>query len=227
MYTLYIGNKNYSSWSLRPWLLMRELKLPFEERLAVFEAEATFEKFRAFSPTGRVPCLVDGETTVWDSLSIVEYLAERHDGVWARDARARAWSRSASAEMHSGFSTLRNICSMNCGIRVRLHEKPKALFADIARLNELFGEGLKRHGGPFLAGRDFSAVDAFFAPVAFRQQTYALNFEPTAGAYLQRLRELPNMRSWYADALKEKWRDEPHDIESRAAGVWTEDLRAT
>ena len=226
MYALYIGNKNYSSWSLRPWLLMRERGIAFEERLAMFEAEATFGKFRAFSPTGRVPCLVDGETTVWDSLSIVEYLAERHDGVWVRDARARAWSRSAAAEMHSGFNALRSSCSMNCGIRVRLHEMPPALLADIARINELFAEGIARFGGPFLAGREFSAVDAFFAPVAFRQQTYGLKLEPVAGAYLQRLRDLPNMRAWYADGLKETWRDEPHDVETRAAGVLTEDLRA-
>src|SRR5262249_35823818 len=130
MYTLYIGNKNYSSWSLRPWLLMTELKIPFAERLERFDGKGSFEKFRAFSPPGRVPCLVDGEPTVWDSLSITEYLAERHDGVWSREARARAFGRSASAEMHSGFSTLRNICSMNCGIRVRLNQQPPALLSD-------------------------------------------------------------------------------------------------
>ena len=115
---------------------------------------------------------------------------------------------------------------MNCGIRVRLHEMSKALLDDIARLDELFAEGLSRHGGPFLAGRAFTAVDAFFAPVAFRQQTYGLSFEPAGSAYLQQLRDLPNMRSWYADGLKETWRDEPHDAEVRAAGVLTEDLRA-
>ncbi len=226
MYTLYIGNKNYSSWSLRPWVLLRELQIPFEERLVTFEQGTTYTKFRKFSPTGRVPCLVDGGTTVWDSLSITEYVAERHRQVWPNDASVRAWARSVAAEMHSGFATLRSACSMNCGIRVRLHEMSPALLADLARLNELFGEGLKRFGGPYLTGAAFTAADAFFAPVAFRQQTYGLQLEPAASAYLQRLRELPSMRSWYADGIAETWRDEDHDVEARVTGTWLEDLRA-
>jgi glutathione S-transferase len=226
MYALYIGNKNYSSWSLRPWLLMRELNIAFEERLVPFDPGSSFAKFRKFSPTGRVPCLIDGDITVWDSLGITEYLAECHDGVWPRDAKARAWARSAAAEMHSGLSTLRERCPMNCGIRVRLHDMPPALVGDIARINELWSEGLTRFGGPFLGGRVFSAVDAFFAPVAFRQQTYGLTFEPQASAYAQRLRDLPSMRSWYADGLNETWREEEHDAESRRTGTWLEDLRA-
>jgi glutathione S-transferase len=227
MYALYIGNKNYSSWSLRPWVLMRELGIAFEERLVPFEQGSSFDKFRAFSPTGRVPCLVDGDVTVWDSLGITEYLAERHDGVWPRDAKARAWARSATAEMHSGFSTLRERCAMSCGIRVRLHDMPPALVGDIRRLNELWSEGLTRFGGPFLGGERFSAVDAFFAPVAFRQQTYGLVFEPKPSAYLQRLRDLASMRSWYADALAETWREADHDDWTRKTGTWIEDLRAS
>src|SRR5690349_9794152 len=117
MYTLYIANKNYSSWSLRPWLLMRQLGIPFEERLVPFGHGAG--GFRTFSPTGKVPCLVDGDTVVWDSLSIVEYLADRHPGVWPAEPKARAWARSAAAEMHSGFAALRERCTMNLGIRVR------------------------------------------------------------------------------------------------------------
>ncbi len=226
MYTLYIGNKNYSSWSLRPWLLMRELKIPFEERLVPFDRGGSFDKFRKFSPTGRVPCLIDGDVTVWDSLGITEYLAERHDGVWPREPRARAWARSAAAEMHSGFSTLRERCPMNCGIRVKLHDMPPALIADIERINELWSEGLARFGGPFLGGAAFSSVDAFFAPVAFRQLTYGLAFEQKAAAFARRLRDLTSMQSWYADGLKETWREEAHDAESRVAGAWLEDLRA-
>ncbi|HQY70835.1 MAG TPA: glutathione S-transferase N-terminal domain-containing protein, partial [Pseudomonadales bacterium] len=107
MYELYIANKNYSSWSLRPWVLMRELRIAFDERLVPFAPGSNFERFRAFSPTGKVPCLHDGATVVWDSLAIAEYLAERHAGVWPSDARARAWARSAAAEMHSGFGALR------------------------------------------------------------------------------------------------------------------------
>jgi glutathione S-transferase len=226
MYALYIGNKNYSSWSLRPWLLMRELNIPFDERLVPFLPGSSYEMFRRFSPTGRVPCLVDGETTVWDSLSITEYLAERHDGVWPSAAAARAWARSASAEMHSGFSVLRERCTMNCGIRVRLNDMPDALGNDINRLNELWNEGLHRFGGPFLAGRAFCAVDAFFAPVAFRHQTYGFALEAKAAAYAQRLRDLAAMGAWYADALKETWREDAHEAEAHAAGTWIEDLRA-
>src|SRR5690606_15629891 len=122
--------------------------------------------------SGRVPTLVDGETTVWDSLAIVEYLAERHDGIWPADPVARAWARSAAAEMHSGFSALRSICTMNCGIRVVLTRTPPELERDIARFTEIWNEGLTRWGGPWLTGEAFTSVDAFFAPLAFREQTY-------------------------------------------------------
>jgi glutathione S-transferase len=142
MQKLYIGNKNYSSWSLRPWVLMRTLGISFEERLAPFGAGA----FEAFSPTGKVPCLEDGEALIWDSLGIVEYLAERHSGVWPQDAFARAWARCAAAEMHSGFGALREYCSMNCGIRVRLEAERPALDRDIARIEALWNEGIRRFG---------------------------------------------------------------------------------
>ncbi|MBI1213882.1 MAG: glutathione S-transferase [Alphaproteobacteria bacterium] len=226
MYTLYIGNKNYSSWSLRPWVLMRELGIAFEERLMPFNTGSSFDKFRAFSPTGCVPCLVDGALTVWDSLGITEYLAERHESVWPRDEQARAWARCASAEMHSGFAALREYCSMNCGIRVKLHATPPALVANIARLNELWLEGLSRFGGPFLAGSAFTAVDAFFAPVAFRHLTYGFTLDDKAAAYAQRLRDLPSMRAWYEAALNETWREPDHEDGARAYGTWVEDLRA-
>jgi glutathione S-transferase len=225
MYQLFIANKNYSSWSLRPWVLMKELGIAFTERFVTFESSGSYTKFRDFSPTGKVPCLQDGETTVWDSLAITEYLAETHSRVWPSDKRARAWARSASAEMHSGFGTLRERCTMNCGIRVRLFEMPSALESDIARLGELWGEGLRRFGGPFLAGKQFSAVDAFFTPVAFRIQTYGLQLETTAQAYAARLRERPSMQSWYRDALAETARDWPHEEEAKKLGTWLEDLR--
>jgi glutathione S-transferase len=227
MYTLYIGNKNYSSWSLRPWVLMRELNIPFEEKLVPFNTGSSFDKFRSFSPTGRVPCLVDSAQTVWDSLAIAEYLAERHDGVWPHGAQARAWARCATAEMHSGFAILREYCAMNCGIRVKLHAMPPSLVADIARLNELWLDGLARFGGPFLAGSRFTAVDAFFAPVAFRHLTYAFTLDADTAAYAQRLRDLPSMRAWYEAALKERWREPDHEEGAQGYGVWTADLRAT
>ena len=226
MYTLYIGNKNYSSWSLRPWVLMRELGVPFEERLTPFAPSGNWERFRQFSPAGMVPCLHDGATVVWDSLAIAEYLAERHVGVWPADPGARAFARCAAAEMHSGFSVLRNSCSMSCGIRVRLHEIGPALRRNLDRLAELWGEGLSRFGGPFLSGSAFTAADAFYAPVAFRVQTYALDLPGIAGAYARRLLDLPAMKTWYAAALQEPLRDEAHEREILEGGTVLQDLRA-
>jgi len=226
MYTLWIANKNYSSWSLRPWVLMRALGIDFDEQLRPFGETGGDSGFGSFSPSGKVPCLHDGGTVVWDSVAIVEYLAERHPGVWPADAVARAWARSATAEMHAGFAALRNICSMNCGVRVRLHELDAALRADLSRLETLWSEGLARHGGPWLGGAHFSAVDAFYAPVAFRVQTYDLPLAETARAYVDRLLALPAMRQWYDEALAETWRDIPHDEEIPRVGVLTEDLRA-
>lgn len=228
MYQLYIANKNYSSWSLRPWLLLGQLGIPFDEQLVSFApgTGSSWSAFRAFSPNGKVPCLRDGDTVVWDSLAITEYLAERHAGVWPSDSQARAWARCAVAEMHSGFGALRTHCGMNCGLRIRLPDNlPTALRADIARIDELWSEGLTRFGGPFLAGNAFGAVDAFFAPVAFRIQTYGLTLGAAAGAYAQRLLELPGMRRWYADALQETWRDPDHEEEAIRSGVLLADLR--
>ena len=168
MYQLFIANKNYSSWSLRPWVLMRERGIAFEEVLRPFVEGGSHAAFVAFSPTGKVPCLLDGGTVVWDSLAIVEYLAERHAGVWPADPLARAWARCAAAEMHSGFGVLRNECSMTVGLRLELHRVSDGLRSELARLEELWGEGLARFGGPFLAGAAFTAVDAFFVPVAGR-----------------------------------------------------------
>jgi len=227
MFELVIGNKNYSSWSLRPWVLLAARAIPFKETLVPFPGGDSFDFYRKWSPNGRVPCLIDGDVAVWDSLAIVEYVAERHPGAWPPDARARAWSRSASAEMHSSFQTLRNVCGMNCGVRVRLRERPAALDRDLARIAELWGEGLSRFGGPYLAGLEFTGVDAFFAPVAFRAQTYGLEFQGPAGDYVERLLAEPAMRDWYAAALAETFRDEAHDVEIDDYGTVIEDLRAS
>ena len=226
MYTLYIANKNYSSWSLRPWLLLQVLGIPFDEQLKPFGEGPDATDFRGFSPSGKVPCLHDGDQVVWDSLAIAEYLAERHPGVWPVDPAARAWARCAAAEMHSSFGTLRNICSMNCGLRIRLREIPSALLADIGRLEELWSQGLDRFGGPWLAGASFGVVDAFFAPVAFRIQTYALPLCPQAQAYVDRLLALPAMAQWYRDALAERWRDAAHDAEVPLVCEVAADFRA-
>ena len=224
MYTLHIGNKNYSSWSLRPWVLMSERGIAFREQLHVF-GPGFKAKSSGGSPSGKVPCLHDGATIVWDSLAICEYLAERHPGVWPEDAAARAWARSAAAEMHSSFSALRNTCGMNCGIRVKLHSQPAALKEDLERLSELWHEGLARFGGPFLAGKAFTAVDAFFCPVAFRVQSYGLVLPAESMGYVQRLLALPSMKRWYEAGIAEPYRDPPHEVEVAAAGRIVEDLR--
>lgn len=225
MYQLHITNKNYSSWSLRPWLLLRHLGIPFNEQIHPFPESAVWETFRHFSPNGRVPCLVDGSRVIWDSLAITEYLAEEHPAVWPADRDARAWARSAAAEMHSGFNALRNQCGMSCGVRVALRGLPADLRKDVARVDELWCDGLQRFGGPFLAGSTFTAVDAFFAPVAFRAQTYDLPLSATAADYRERLLALPAMQEWYEAALRETWREPGHEAEILAAGDLVADHR--
>ena len=227
MYTLHIANKNYSSWSLRPWVLMRTLAIAFDEQLTPFPTGSSWNLYRAFSPNGRVPCLVDDGWAVWDSMAIAEYLAERHSAVWPSDARARAWARSAAAEMHSSFTALRNDCPMSCGVRVKPHPLSDALKQDLFRLGDLWGDGLRRFGGPFLAGKDFTAADAFFAPVAFRIQSYGLPIDGVGPDYVQRLLKLPAMQEWYRSALAEIWREADHEAEISAAGTLTQDLRAS
>ena len=159
MFDLFIGNKNYSSWSLRPWVLMRELNIPFRENLVPFGGAQNPDAFRDFSPTGKVPCLVDGNVTVWDSLAITEYVGERHAGVWPAEAAARAWARCASAEMHSGFFALAQC--LHDELRHSRHAQVRSTrrsTRDLARLEELWADGIGRFGGPFLTGPRFCAV---------------------------------------------------------------------
>lgn len=222
--TLIIGNRNYSSWSLRPWLLLRALGVPFVERVEPLAGASSRGSFRRFSPTGQVPVLVDGDRTVWDSLGITLYLAERHAGVWPDDEAARAFAQCGVAEMHAGFGALRGTCTMNVGARVRLREVSAALGADVARARQLFEEGLDRFDGPWLAGARFSAVDAFFAPVAFRVRTYGLDVG-RGQEWVERVLSHPAMLEWEAAALAETWRDDEHEAGLRAAGELTADLR--
>ncbi len=229
MYTLIIANKNYSTWSLRPWLLMTQLEIPFEEVLIPFGSP---DWHKNPSPTGQVPCLSDQQKdgsviAVWDSLAITEYVADDYPQVWPQDKKAKAWARGATAEMHSGFHTLRSICNINIGLRIDISDKTEpALLRDINRIEQLWIEGLDTFGGPFLAGKKFSAVDAFFAPVAFRFQTYDIKLSDKAAKYADFLRNQPAMQNWYQASLAETWRDEPHEADARNAGPWVQDLRA-
>ena len=224
-YTLITANRNYSSWSLRPWVLMTALGIPFTNRLEPFAKPDNYDDFRAFSPTGQVPLLLDGDRTVWDSLGITLYLADRHPQVWPQDEAARAFAQAIVAEMHGGFSALRNDCTMNVGVRVALRPMSPALRRNVARLREIFEEGLSRFGGPWLAGPDFTAADAFYAPVAFRIRTYGLDVG-AGQAWVDQVLAHPAMRQWEAEALAETWREESHEAELAAAGTITADYRS-
>lgn len=234
-YRLFITNKNYSSWSMRPWLLMRVLGIPFVEEMVPMDPNLERQTaFFSFSPTGRVPCLHAthdaaqgdpslGPLVVWDSLAIAEFLAERHpgSGVWPADDAARAFARCASAEMHSAFAVIREEMSMSCGIRVQLppDQRSAALTNDLERLAALWAEGLRRFGGPWLAGKEFGAVDAMFAPVAVRLQTYGVGLQGEGVMdYAARVLALDPAKEWIEDGTQEEWREPLHDKLCLAGG---------
>jgi glutathione S-transferase len=223
-YTLITANRNYSSWSLRPWFLMKALGIRFEDRIEPFTKPSNHDEFRAFSPTGQVPVLLHQGRTITDSLGIAMYLADRHNGVWPTDPEARAWAQCAVAEMHGGFSALRNDCTMNVGVRVRPRPMSDRLKADVARIRELFEDGLSRFGGPWLAGAAISAADAFFAPVAWRIRTYGLDVGE-GQAWVDTIITHPAMLLWEAEALAESWREESHEQDLRNCGEVIADYR--
>ncbi|WP_299471181.1 glutathione S-transferase family protein [uncultured Roseibium sp.] len=205
-FELFIGNKNYSSWSLRPWIALRHKKIPFEEKLVPFDFENGNPEFRAFSPSMKVPVLKDGDLTVWDSLAILEYAADcfPEKGLWPEDKRARATARAVSAEMHSGFSALRNACPMNMRRPIEVLAVDVAVTADIERILEIWSECLENSGGPFLFG-DFTIADAMYAPVVSRFATYTLTDAPVYQQYHAALTGTDAWQAWEADALKETW----------------------
>ena len=213
MLKLYIGNKNYSSWSMRPWVLLKQAGIPFEEvkvRFDSFEPVSTFKQaIRSVTPVGKVPVLLDGDLAVWDTLAIAEYLAEQYPDkqLWPADVKARARARSICAEMHSGFGALRSACPMNIEAdlsdtgRLIWRDKP-AVRADVARIVAMWGELLANYKGPLLFG-SFSIADAYFAPVAMRLSRYALPVPQEISAYIERLSALPGVKAWVDDALAE------------------------
>ena len=214
MLKLYIGNKNYSSWSMRPWVLLTQAGIPFEEVMVRFDSFAAGSSFKAatgaVNPVGKVPVLVDGELAVWDTLAIAEYIAEKFPAqhLWPQDVAARARARSVCAEMHAGFGGLRSAFGMN--IEAHLPEvgalvlrDNSAARADLARIDSMWSELLATHGGPLLFG-DFSIADAYFAPVCMRISTYALPVSPTVAAYVERVKALPGVVAWISAALAEK-----------------------
>lgn len=220
---LIIANRNYSSWSLRPWLVLSHFGIPFEEELALLSGEGWKENLLRKSPTGRVPVLVDGDLVLPETIAIVEYLAEKHPerGIWPTDAAARALARAASAEMHAGFPALRQAAPMNLRASHPGRVDPDFIAADLKRLEALWGGLLERYGGPYLFG-SFCAADAMFAPVAARIRTYDLPVTDTAAGYVDAIYALPALQTWLAEAIKEPWiveDDEIDHIQGRAAGT--------
>lgn len=213
MLQLYIGNKNYSSWSMRPWVAMRQLRIPFQEILVRFDGFGPTSQFKqtmlALTPTGNVPLLVHDGLAVWDTLAIAEYLHEQFPeaGIWPAATADRARARSLCAEMHSGFAALRSHCPMNIEARLssvgsQVWAEQAAVRNDVARITAMWSAQLDSHGGPMLFG-DFSMVDAYFAPVCMRLHTYALPVPAAIAAYAERVRALPAVQTWVREALTE------------------------
>jgi glutathione S-transferase len=208
MPTLVIGNKLYSSWSLRPWLLLRGLGIAFEEVLIPLDQPDTKARILAHSPGGKVPVLVEDGFSVWESVAIMEHVADTRPelGAWPSDPAARAMARSVSAEMHAGFTALRSACPMNLGKRYATRDRGEAVARDVARVTAIWREARERYGadGPFLFGA-FSAADAMYAPVVTRLDTYSISVDPVSRAYMDTILGLPAFREWLDAALDEPW----------------------
>ena len=204
--TLVIGNKNYSSWSLRPWLFMKHQGVTFDEILIPLDTPSTRENIDKYGPSGRVPVLRKGELAIWDSLAICEYIAEITGGGWPKDPLVRAVARSVSAEMHSGFANLRTLWPMNARARNRRTAMTAALEADIERIDEIWNDCRARFGagGPWLFG-EYCIADAMYAPVALRFNTYGAAISQTARWYIASVLEDAAMQEWLAAAKQETW----------------------
>lgn len=207
--TLVIGNKNYSSWSMRPWIAMKAAGISFEEVLIPLYLEGSAEKILKYSPAGKVPILHDGDLKIWDSLSILEYLAEKFPdkNLWPKDAAARALARSVSAEMHSGFQPLRQHCTMNLWLPVKSRPMPDEVYANMKRIEAIWADcrGQYGKGGPFLFGAHFGNADAMYAPVVARFRNYGLPVGPATRAYMDAVLATPAWKEWEDAGMKETW----------------------
>ncbi len=204
--TLVIGNKNYSSWSFRPWIAMKVAGIPFEEKLIPLYEPGSREQVLKISPAGKVPILLDGEHTVWETIAILEHLHEYFPraGLWPSEAPLRSHARSVAAEMHAGFQALRKACPMNMGLPPKQRPQPAEVSDNVHRINSIWRDCLALYGGPFLFGA-FGAADAMYAPVVSRFHTYGILVSPKCHAYMDRVMALPAWREWHDAALKEKW----------------------
>jgi glutathione S-transferase len=204
---LVIANKVYSSWSLRPWLLMKQLGVPFDEVVIPLDLPDTKARVLEYSPAGKVPVLIDGDVTAWESIAIMEHVADAFGAaVWPQDRKARAMARSVAAEMHSGFQHLRSACPMNLGKKYSTRDRGTGVAADVARFSEIVRQARDRFGaaGPFLFGA-FSAADAMFAPLVTRLDTYSIALDANTQAYVDAVLSLPAFREWREAALREAW----------------------
>ncbi len=206
--TLVIGNKNYSSWSLRPWIAMKVASIPFEEIVIPLYVPGSTEHILKYSSAGKVPILLDGDDTIWESLAILEHLAERFPAakLWPSDARARSFARSAATEMHGGFQPLRQHCTMNLWLPVKQRPQPEEVLANMRRIETLWADCRTRFGvgGPFLFGT-FGNADAMYAPVVARFYNYGLPVGPGTRAYMEAVMALPAWKEWVDAAMKETW----------------------
>ena len=206
---LVIGDKNYSSWSMRPWVMMKHAGIPFDEVLVPLREPDTQARIREYAPSGKVPCLVtDDGQSIWETLAILETLAERYPQheIWPRDAAARAHARAISSEMHAGFAQLRENMSMNVRAQRAGKGATPGTLADIARIDSIWSECLARYGGPFLFGQAFCAADAMYAPVVSRFITYAPALSDAARGYVERVSAVPAVREWFDAARSETHR---------------------
>ena len=226
MRTLAIGNKTYSSWSLRPWLLMRHFGVPFEEKVIPLDTPESKANMLKVSPAGRVPVLIDGETTVWETIAIMEYVGDALGAqVWPQEQRQRALARSLAAEMHAGFSGLRSACPMNLGKQFGPRDRGAAAARDAERFGEIVRDTRGRYGadGPFLFGA-FSAADAMYAPLATRLDTYSIPMDAVTRAYVDAILALPAFRQWLKAALDEPWVVEADEVDEVPIAVFRSNI---
>lgn len=204
---LFIGNKNYSSWSFRVWLTLKVHDIAFEEDLRPFDVENEYADFFEFAPHGKVPTLFDDGLTVWETMAILEYLAEKfpQEQLWPADAKRRAEARAISNEMHAGFLSLRAACPMNMRRRIEPIPIDKVVKKDIARIEQIWADCLSKHGGPFLFGERFTIADGMYAPIVNRSAIYELSSHPAVDAYSATLTALPAWQEWAEASSKEPW----------------------
>jgi glutathione S-transferase len=222
MPTLVIANKLYSSWSLRPWLLLKQLEIPFDEIVIPLDQPSTKAEVLKRSPAGKVPILIDGDVTVWESLAIMEYVGDAYGAaVWPADRKARAMARAVAAEMHAGFQALRSACPMNLGKKFANRDRGEAVAQNVVRFEAIVRDARERFGagGPFLFGA-FSAADAMFAPVVTRLETYSIPVSEPTRAYMQAILSLPSLVEWRRAALQETWTLADDEVDEEPVEVY-------